>query len=300
MNFFYKLLVISFLFINGCVSIRTFSDIENRYANEKLNYKLSQEENKNLKYKIDSLSQNLISRIKLLNESNDSIRIKNADLLKLKKNYDLLASRSNSDLKQRINENNSLLDSLTLKQYELNKGLARVNELERLVLEKEQNLNFLKKRVSDALLNFQGKGLTVEQRNGKVYVSMENKLLFKSGSWTVGPDGKKAIEQLANVLAENPEINVLIEGHTDNVPYKGNGEIKNNWDLSTKRATSIVNLLLNSNDVLPQNLTAAGRGEFIPVGSNSNEMGKSANRRIEIILTPQLGAISDLLENLNY
>ena len=300
MNFFYKLLVISFLFINGCVSIRTFSDIENRYANEKLNYKLSQEENKNLKYKIDSLSQNLISRINLLNEANDSIRIKNADLLKLKKNYDLLASKSNSDLKQRINENNSLLDSLTLKQYELNKGLARVNELERLVLEKEQNLNFLKKRVSDALLNFQGKGLTVEQRNGKVYVSMENKLLFKSGSWTVGSDGKKAIEQLANVLAENPEINVLIEGHTDNVPYKGNGEIKNNWDLSTKRATSIVNLLLNSNDVLPQNLTAAGRGEFIPVGSNSNEMGKSANRRIEIILTPQLGAISDLLENLNY
>mgnify|MGYP003313393829 FL=1 len=193
-----------------------------------------------------------------------------------------------------------MLDSLTLKQYELNKGLARVNELERLVLEKEQNLNFLKKRVSDALLNFQGKGLTVEQRNGKVYVSMENKLLFKSGSWTVGPDGKKAIEQLANVLAENPEINVLIEGHTDNVPYNGNGEIKNNWDLSTKRATSIVNLLLNSNDVLPQNLTAAGRGEFIPVGSNSNEMGKSANRRIEIILTPQLGAISELLENLNY
>jgi len=297
MNFFYKLLVISFLFINGCVSIRTFSDIENRYANEKLNYKLSQEENKNLKYKRDSLSQNLISIINLLNEANDSIRIKNADLLKLKKNYDLLASKSNSDLKQRINENNSLLDSLTLKQYELNKGLARVNELERLVLEKEQNLNFLKKRVSDALLNFQGKGLTVEQRNGKVYVSMENKLLFKSGSWTVGPDGKKAIEQLANVLAENPEINVLIEGHTDSIPYAGRGQIKDNWDLSVVRATAIVRILSNSSTINPERLTAAGKGEFVPIQNNNTISGRSANRRIEIILTPKLYDLYELLDD---
>ena len=225
--------------------------------------------------------------------------LKKSELSKLQNDYTFLSSKSDSDIKARINENNGLLDSLALKQYELSKGLERVGELERLVIEKEQNLSLLKKNLSDALLSFKGKGLTVEQRNGKVYVSMENKLLFKSGSWTVGNEGKKAINQLSNVLAENPEINVRIEGHTDNVPYSGDGPIKNNWDLSTKRATSIVQLLLNNKQILPQNITAAGRGEFLPVGPNSNEKGKSSNRRIEVILTPQLDAITELLENLN-
>ncbi len=128
---------------------------------------------------------------------------------------------------------------------------------------------------------------------------MENKLLFKSGSWKVQPDGRKAIKQLSNVLAGNPEINVLIEGHTDNVPYSGEGVIKNNWDLSTKRATAIINLLLINKLVLPQNITAAGRGEFFPIASNSDEKGRSANRRIEVILTPKLNEISKLLENIN-
>ena len=127
----------------------------------------------------------------------------------------------------------------------------------------------------------------------------KNKLLFKSGSWTLGKEGKEAITQLSSVLAKNPEINVLIEGHTDDVPYSGNGPIKNNWDLSTKRAISIVQLLLKNKQILPQNITAAGRGEFLPVGPNSNEKGKSANRRIEVILSPQLDTVSELLENLN-
>ena len=168
-----------------------------------------------------------------------------------------------------------------------------------MVLEKEKKLNLLRKNLSDALLNFEGNGLKVDQRNGKVYVSMENKLLFKSGSWKVQPDGRKAIKQLSNVLAGNPEINVLIEGHTDNVPYSGKGVIKNNWDLSTKRATAIIDLLLTNKLVLPQNITAAGRGEFFPIASNSNEKGRSANRRIEVILTPQLNEITKLLENIN-
>jgi len=298
MKTFFPIVFFVFL-INGCVSFKTFSEIEDRYANEKMNYRVSQKENILLNNKIDSLSQRLESKINFLKTTNDSLFSKQSKLLKLQNDYDVLATRSDSDLKARIIENNALLDSLTYKQYELNKGLARVSELERLVLEKEQSLNLLKKTLSDALLNFEGNGLTVEQRNGKVYVSMENKLLFKSGSWTVGGEGEKAINQLSNVLAENPEINVLIEGHTDNVPYTGKGPIKNNWDLSTKRATAIVQLLLNNDQILPQNITAAGRGEFMPIGLNSKEEGKSANRRIEVILTPQLDAITDLLENIN-
>ena len=291
--------IVFFIFlINGCVSVKTFHEIEDRYANEKINFRDSQEENKLLNNKIDSLSQSLESKIIDIKTTNDSLIIKQTELSKLRNDYSFLASKSDKDLKVSINKNNSLLDSLTFKQNELNKGLARVGELERLILEKEQNLSILKKNLSDALLNFEGNGLTVEQRNGKVYVSMENKLLFKSGSWTIGSEGKKAINQLSNVLAKNPEINVLIEGHTDNVPFTGKGSIIDNWDLSTKRATSIVQLLLNNNQILPQNITAAGRGEFLPIGPNSNEKGKSANRRIEVILTPQLDTITELLKNL--
>ena len=298
MKTFFPIVFFSFL-INGCVSFKTFNDIEDLYASQKMKYRTSQKENKLLSIKIDSLSEGLELKINLLKLTNDSLTLNKSELSKLQNDYTFLSSKSDTDIKARINENNGLLDSLALKQYELSKGLERVGELERLVIEKEQNLSLLKKNLSDALLSFKGKGLTVEQRNGKVYVSMENKLLFKSGSWTVGNEGKRAINQLSNVLAENPEINVLIEGHTDNVPYSGDGPIKNNWDLSTKRATSIVQLLLNNKQILPQNITAAGRGEFLPVGPNSNEKGKSSNRRIEVILTPQLDAITELLENLN-
>ena len=156
----------------------------------------------------------------------------------------------------------------------------------------------LKDAISKALTNFEGKGLTVEQRNGKVYVSMENKLLFQSGSWSVGLEGRKAVQQLGSVLAENPDIAILIEGHTDNVPYKGNEQLSGNWDLSTKRATAIVNILRENNSINPENLTAAGRGEFAPIATNDTSEGKAKNRRIEVILTPKLDEISKLLNEI--
>src|SRR5690606_38936938 len=156
----------------------------------------------------------------------------------------------------------------------------------------------LKETLSKALNSFEGKGLTVEQKNGKVYVSMENKLLFSSGSWAVGAEGRRAVVEVGKVLADNPEISVLIEGHTDDVPYAGSGVIANNWDLSTKRATSIVNILVENKAINPQNLTAAGRSEFAPVAPNTNADGKAKNRRIEIILTPKLDEISRMLEQI--
>lgn len=145
------------------------------------------------------------------------------------------------------------------------------------------------------MTNFKGKGLTVEQRDGKVYVSMENKLLFGSGSWSVGTEGRKAVEQLASVLAKNSDISILIEGHTDNVPYKGNTQLSGNWDLSTKRATAIVNILRENTSIIPENLTAAGRGEYVPIATNDTREGRAKNRRIEVILTPKLDEISKLL-----
>jgi chemotaxis protein MotB len=179
---------------------------------------------------------------------------------------------------------------------ELQSRSERVDQLEAMIQNQKQALDELKERLSNALLNFKGKGLTVEQRNGKVYVSMENKLLFKSGRWDIEPQGKNALRELASVLEENPDISILIEGHTDNVPFSPKGQLESNWDLSTKRATAVVNILLENEQILPQNLTAAGRSEFVPIAPNSSAEGRAANRRIEVVLSPSLDEITSLLE----
>lgn len=173
----------------------------------------------------------------------------------------------------------------------------RVSELENLIAEKERAVRQLKQKVSDALLNFKENDLTIEVRNGKVYVSLAEQLLFKSGSTQVDPKGQKALQQLAGVLKDSKDINILVEGHTDNVPIsKGTAGISDNWDLSVLRATSIVNIL-QKNGVAPDRITAAGRGEFIPVTSNTSAEGRAKNRRTEIILTPKLDELFQLLES---
>jgi chemotaxis protein MotB len=117
-------------------------------------------------------------------------------------------------------------------------------------------------------------------------------------SLAVGSEGRKAVQQLGSVLAENPDIAVLIEGHTDNDPYTGNQQLSGNWDLSAKRATAIVNILRENNTINPKNLTAAGRGEYAPIATNDTNEGKAKNRRIEVILTPKLDEISKLLNDI--
>jgi chemotaxis protein MotB len=209
----------------------------------------------------------------------------------------LLEQNSDQKIQESIGSNNALLKEIAIKEAQLLARSERVDQLEQLMSEQKQALLELKQRLTDALLNFEGKGLTVEQRNGKVYVSMENKLLFKSGSWNVGGEGQKALSQLGTVLAENPDIVVMIEGHTDNVPFSPKEALESNWDLSTKRATAVVNILLKNDLILPQNLTAAGRSEYVPIAPNSDAMGRAANRRIEVILSPQWDEINALLNN---
>jgi chemotaxis protein MotB len=180
---------------------------------------------------------------------------------------------------------------------ELASSTQRLNELESMIAAKDAAMKKLKDTLSKALNAFEGKGLTVEMKNGKVYVSMENKLLFQTGSWAVGSEGRKAVVEVGKVLAQNPDITVLIEGHTDNDKILGNigGGIESNWDLSTKRATAIVNILGENSGIQKKNLTAAGRGEYAPIMTNDTPEGKAKNRRIEIILTPKLDEISKML-----
>lgn len=196
--------------------------------------------------------------------------------------------RLEQDLKRRIKKLNTM-------QTEINRRDKRLLELERALAKKDEAVMALKNKVMNALTGFDNKGLSISNRNGKVYVSMDEKLLFKSGSYTVDVRGAQALKQLAHVLATNKDINIVIEGHTDNVPYKGSGDLKDNWDLSVKRATSIVRILSLNKGINPQRMTVAGRSKYLPLASNANAEGRSKNRRTEIILTPKLDELFQIL-----
>lgn len=303
----------------SCVSKKVYKDLEDKYANLKKENRTIADENATLsseKNKLDLLSKDLHSQLDKAKAERDKLAADYAAakgaLDNLKTSYAALEKDSSTALDANVKRNRELLAELEAKgkalaaeqerlnklKEELQERSSRVNELESKMAAQEAGLTALKDKLSRALNSFTGKGLTVEQKNGKVYVSMENKLLFGSGSWIVGAEGRKAVTEVAKVLADNPDISVLIEGHTDNVPYAGNDQISNNWDLSTKRATAIVAIIKDNKGVDPKNLTAAGRGEFAPVAQNDTAEGKSKNRRIEIILTPKLDEISKLLNEL--
>jgi len=287
------------LTLNSCVSTRIFNDLESRYALLKNNYNRQAKTIEKIKNDLDELNKKYKAQEKNLSLTHDSLRAKKQSLEKLKTSLELLKENSESALRARISENEELMERISERENELADRITRVNDLERLISQQKELMRGLKERLSNALLNYEGKGLSVEAREGKVYVSMENKLLFQSGSWDVEPEGKSAVASLGEVLSGNPDISILIEGHTDNVPFTKRGSIKGNWDLSTKRATSIVNILLENPEILPQNLTAAGRGEYLPIAPNSTIEGRSANRRIEVILSPQLDKITQIINTLD-
>lgn len=180
---------------------------------------------------------------------------------------------------------------------ELSSREKKVNELESILARKDSSVNALKSKVQKALLGFENNGLTIEQKNGKVYVSLDESLLFASGRYDVEKKGKEALNNLGAVLEKNADVNVLVEGHTDNQPLNGSGVLKDNWDLSVKRATSVVKIILEKNNIDAKRLTAAGRGDNIPIATNETKEGRAKNRRTEIILTPKLDELFKLLES---
>lgn len=228
----------------------------------------------------------------------------------LNRNYTEL-SNDNKDL--RIKYNN-LIDNSLSQTAQLNQALkAKSDELdmkERLLSEREKSLEEMQKIIArqdsitrrlnsilhDALLGFNPDELSLEIKNGKVYVSMSDKLLFKSGSATVESKGREALKVLGDVLDKNSDIDILVEGHTDNVPIK-TPVYKDNWDLSVARATSIVRILSTDYQIAPTRLTASGKGEYFPKADNATAEGRAKNRRTEIILSPKLEEIMQLLTN---
>ncbi|EJL61719.1 OmpA family protein [Flavobacterium sp. CF136] len=297
----------------SCVSKKIYNDLETKFADLKKENRAIADQNTELQNAKNQLELDRDNLTKDLNSAKADLAKQKADLAAeqkkykvLQDSYNALEKNSNDALESNMAKNRELLAQLEAKskklaeeQARLDKTASRLNELEAMIAAKEAAMKKLKETLSKALNGFEGKGLTVEQKNGKVYVSMENKLLFNSGSWAVGTEGKKAVEELGKVLGDNPDLSVLIEGHTDDDPYAGSGAITNNWDLSTKRATAIVAILSENAKINKQKLTAAGRGEFSPLASNATPEGKAKNRRIEIILTPRLDEIAEMLNSIN-
>ena len=315
-----KLLILTLVIFTStsCVSSKLYKELEGKYTNLKNDYDSLNANSESVLYDKNAL-QNQFDQLQ--NEYDATVLERNQlqqDVTALQKKYDALndsytalEQNSSKAIADNVQKNRELLAQLDAKEMalaaennrllkleaDMQERSQRIAELEALIASKDQAMRDLKDAISKALTAFEGKGLTVEQRDGKVYVSMENKLLFKSGSWAIGSEGRTAIEQLGSVLAANPDIAVLIEGHTDNDPFSSGGQIADNWDLSTKRATAIVQILNENQAINPESLTAAGRGEFAPIASNETSEGKAKNRRIEVVLTPKLDEISKLLNN---
>ena len=310
------LIITTLVLTISCVSPKVYKNLETKYSNVKKEYDLLSEDYGKLQNTLAGLEKSLAG---LQADYDKTLQHRNKfqndfDVLKvsydnLKASYDAFEQNSTKAIAENSRKNRELLAQLEAKEQALASESMRLNtlekelearsnrivELERVIAMKDKAMTNLKNAITKALTDFEGKGLTIEQRDGKVYVSMENKLLFRSGSWAVGSQGRQAVEQLGKVLADNPDIAILIEGHTDNVPYKGNSQLSGNWDLSTKRATAIVNILRENLNIYPENLTAAGRGEYAPIASNDTAEGKAKNRRIEVVLTPKLDELSRLL-----
>ncbi len=250
----------------------------------------------------DMLCANLSSKVKENAELSDKFKELTDQNNNLGTRYKDLQDKYNTLINESLSQTDKLSKALTAKSGDLDAKEKLLSERERTleemkkIIEKQdsitRNLNNI---LRNALLGFNSDELSVEIKNGKVYVSMSDKLLFKSGSSAVEDKGKDALKLLAGVLDKNSDIDILIEGHTDNVPIK-TSVYKDNWDLSVARATSIVRILTNDYKIVPTRLTASGKGEFFPKADNETTEGRAKNRRTEIILSPKLDELMKLLK----
>jgi chemotaxis protein MotB len=305
--------------LTACVSAKRFKEVEEREricADELANYKKSSNDfeakSKDLETKYDVSSKDVTQLKQDTSKLGSTFRL-------LKRDYDVLKNQHTSlensfeklknlsaketaalqaDLESKNRELQKKEDALLKLDQELKEKQKllverekRVNELEDAIRKKDAIVQLLKAKVANALRGFENQGLTVVQKNGKIYVSLEAKLLFKSGSTFVEPEGKKALVELGKVLENEKDLEIVVEGHTDTDKLNSAASPKNNWELSVLRATSVVEILLGNSRMSPTQVMAAGRGEFLPI----DQTDKAKNRRIEVIISPNLNELFEII-----
>ena len=298
------------IFGTSCVSLKKFKDLDADYLSANKTNELLSQENRAL----DMVNMELNENVLRLSKRASSLELDTINLgiefrkkvrayTDLSSSYEMLIKSNSTTMAKQAKENRSLMERLGQMDIDLQERERAIHSreqdvlaLENLLKLKDENLNQLKNSVARALLGFTGEGLTVEQRDGKLYVSLENSLLFASGSWTVNDIGKQAINELAKVLVKQTDLQIMVEGHTDDVPYNGSGIIKDNWDLSVMRATAIVRVLSNNKGLDAEKITAAGKGPYSPLVENNSPDNRAINRRTEIILSPNMDELMNLLD----
>ena len=312
------LYVFIFFFLFSCVSSKKFNQLNGNFLDCEKTVQSLKEQNQTLNVLNTELQSRINKQIKdieelsaklketsqnLENSSSANQRLKQFNI-EIEGQLNSLKAGSSEEIARlmgKLQETQTDLqkreDILASAQTELEKRSLRLQELEEALKQKDDAVKQLRQKVMDALLGFNNKGLTIQEKNGKVYVSLDEQLLFKTGQWDVDPKGQQALSNLADVLGQNHDINVLVEGHTDNVPMRGSGLVKDNWDLSVMRATAVTRILLKNKAVEPKRITSAGRGEFFPIDDANTQEAHQKNRRTEIILTPRLDEIFRILEN---
>ncbi len=326
-----SLLILCLFVLSSCITPKVYNELLDKHELAKKNLTKNEKKILQLKETLDDKEKNIESlnllvqslRLDSINLNNElfSIQKKYADL---NTTYDLLSSKSSRYMAEKANETKELLNQLEktqselfAKEDELNKSTAnleekerkllssqnelelrslRVAELEAIINRKDSMVTALKQKISKALIGLEGDGLTIVQRNGKVYISLEEDLLFASGKYEVNQTGKQALDKLSEALSYQKDLEILVEGHTDSIPLSGRGLVKDNWDLSVMRATSVVKRLTSNTNLDPTQLIAAGRSEFVPLLANTSSEGRSKNRRIEMILSPNLDDLFKLLD----
>ena len=322
---------LSLLVFSSCITPKVYNELLEKHEIAKKNLTKNEKLILDLREKIDAYDRNINNLTLSVDQlRQDSINLSN-DLVACQKKYDelsttydLLTSKSSRYMAEKAKETKELLGQLEkaqaelfAKEDELKKASAiledkqrkltdsqnelelrslRVAELEAIINRKDSMVTALKQKISKALIGLEGDGLTIVQRNGKVYISLEEDLLFASGKYEINQSGKQALDKLSDVLSYQKDLEILVEGHTDSIPLSGRGLVKDNWDLSVMRATSVVKRLTSNPNLDPTQLIAAGRSEFVPIMSNSSSDGRSKNRRIEMILSPNLDDLFKLLE----
>lgn len=315
-------IIISFT-LPSCVPSRMYDDLKTRNANCEDELEKLKGENLKLGTQNDELSitvNDLKRDLTYLKKDTASLGSSNRKLTslydELSRSYEKLLANNDKFLAENQSESRKLIlelqqtqeellhkeDSLKQREkvladltYKLEQRERRVNELEDILTQNERETKALREKISKALVGFENEGLTVYQKDGRVYVSLEEKLLFASGSTSIDLRGEEALSKLAKILEQEKEIRILIEGHTDDVPIKG-GPVKDNWDLSVLRSTSVVRVLMENGNIDPVRLTPAGKGEYVPVDPAKTTEARKRNRRIEIILTPNYDELVRVLE----
>lgn len=277
-------IILGFLLIlvsSSCVSTSTYdAQVQKADSLQKVLQNAISEKNQ--------VSASNAGNLAIIADLNEEIRICKEKVRSLEQQVEQATKSSSEEIK-------GLLTQLEKAEEDLFERESKLRELQSLIKQRDSSMNALRERVEQSLLGFKDSGLEIEVKNGKVYVKMSNQLLFKSGSTVIDQRGRDALSQLATVLSQQTDISVMIEGHTDNKPIN-NARIADNWDLSVLRSTEVARILTIENGIDPKRIIASGRSEFMPTDESDNQEARAKNRRTEIILSPKLDELFNLVK----